>query len=49
MAALAAARSVDAGAVASQFTDNPGKIRDAVQAARIEAVEAAGLGAAQDA
>jgi len=49
MAALAAARSVDAGAVAGQFADNPGKIREAVQAARIEAVEAAGLGAAQDA
>jgi tRNA nucleotidyltransferase (CCA-adding enzyme) len=45
MAALAAARSVDAGAVARQYADNPTKIREAVQAARIEAVEAAGLGA----
>ena len=45
MAALGAARSIDAGAVARLYADNPVKIRDAVQAARIDAVEAAGLGA----
>ncbi|MBN9115900.1 MAG: HD domain-containing protein, partial [Pandoraea sp.] len=44
MAALGAARSIDAGAVARRYADNPVKIRDAVQAARIDAVEAAGLG-----
>lgn len=44
LAALDAARSIDAGAVARQYADNPGKIREAVQAARIDAVEAAGLG-----
>ncbi|UVA79823.1 multifunctional CCA addition/repair protein [Pandoraea commovens] len=44
LAALEAARSIDAGAVAGQYADNPGKIREAVQAARIDAVEAAGLG-----
>ncbi|AJP56057.1 multifunctional CCA tRNA nucleotidyl transferase/2'3'-cyclic phosphodiesterase/2'nucleotidase/phosphatase [Pandoraea vervacti] len=43
MAALDAARSIDAGAVARQYADQPAKIRDAVQAARIDAVEAAGL------
>ncbi|MCE4061052.1 multifunctional CCA addition/repair protein [Pandoraea sputorum] len=44
LAALDAARSIDAGAVAGQYADNPGKIREAVQAARIDAVDAAGLG-----
>ena len=48
MAALDAARGIDAGAVARQYADDPSKIRDAVQAARIEAVEAAGLGAADE-
>ncbi|AHB07721.1 2', 3'-cyclic nucleotide 2'-phosphodiesterase [Pandoraea pnomenusa 3kgm] len=43
MGALAAARGIDAGAVARQYADHPQKIRDAVQAARIEAVEAAGF------
>ncbi|VVE64041.1 multifunctional CCA tRNA nucleotidyl transferase/2'3'-cyclic phosphodiesterase/2'nucleotidase/phosphatase [Pandoraea captiosa] len=43
MAALDAARSIDAGAVARQYADQPARIRDAVQAARIDAVEAAGL------
>ncbi|BET12776.1 multifunctional CCA addition/repair protein [Pandoraea sputorum] len=44
LAALDAARSIDAGAVSGQYADNPGKIREAVQAARIDAVDAAGLG-----
>lgn len=44
LAALDAARNIDAGAVAGQYADNPGKIREAVQAARIDAVDAAGLG-----
>ena len=39
--ALVAARSVDAGAVAQQFANEPGKIKDAVHAARVAAVEAA--------
>ncbi|AKM30820.1 multifunctional CCA tRNA nucleotidyl transferase/2'3'-cyclic phosphodiesterase/2'nucleotidase/phosphatase [Pandoraea faecigallinarum] len=43
MAALAAARSIDAGAVARRYAGQPEKIREAVQAARIDAVEAAGL------
>ena len=38
---LAAARSVDAGAVASQHAANPAKIKDAVHEARVEAVERA--------
>ncbi|MFK0377284.1 multifunctional CCA addition/repair protein [Pandoraea sp. NPDC090278] len=44
LAALDAARSIDAGAVAGGYAYNPGKIREAVQAARIDAVAAAGLG-----
>jgi tRNA nucleotidyltransferase (CCA-adding enzyme) len=48
MAALSAARGIDAGAVARQYADNPVKIRDAVQAARIDAVKAAGLGGEGD-
>ncbi len=39
--ALAAARAVDAGAVAQQFADKPSKIKEAVHRARVEAVEAA--------
>ncbi|WP_353192475.1 multifunctional CCA addition/repair protein [Pandoraea pnomenusa] len=42
MGALAVARGVDAGAVARQYAERPEKIREAVQSARIEAVEAAG-------
>ena len=38
--ALVAARSVDAGAVAQQYANEPGKIKDAVHAARVAAVEA---------
>lgn len=36
--ALVAARGVDAGAIASKFTDNPTAIKDAVHRARIRAV-----------
>ncbi|CAH2770245.1 MAG: CCA tRNA nucleotidyltransferase (EC [uncultured Caballeronia sp.] len=38
--ALAAARSVDAGAVAQQYANEPGKIKGAVHAARVAAVDA---------
>jgi tRNA nucleotidyltransferase (CCA-adding enzyme) len=38
---LVAARSVDAGAVAGQFTSQPAKIKEAVHDARIEAVKLA--------
>jgi tRNA nucleotidyltransferase (CCA-adding enzyme) len=39
--ALVAARAVDAGAVAQQYANEPAKIKDAVHAARVAAVEAA--------
>ncbi|RKP58652.1 multifunctional CCA addition/repair protein [Pararobbsia silviterrae] len=39
--ALNAARGVDAGAVAAQYADQPAKIKDAVHAARVAAVESA--------
>lgn len=39
--ALSAARSVDAGAVAKQYAGDTAKIKDAVHAARVDAVEAA--------
>jgi tRNA nucleotidyltransferase (CCA-adding enzyme) len=39
--ALAAARSVDAGAIAQDFAGQPTKIKEAVHRARVEAVEAA--------
>jgi len=39
--ALLAARSVDAGAVAADYTQTPGKIKDAVHQARVAAVEKA--------
>jgi len=38
---LVAARSVDAGAVAAQLANEPGKIKDAVHQARVAAVEVA--------
>jgi len=38
---LLAARSVDAGAVAAEHVQTPGKIKDAVHQARVAAVEAA--------
>ena len=37
---LTAARAVDAGAVAKQYADAPAKIKDAVHAARVDAVQA---------
>jgi tRNA nucleotidyltransferase (CCA-adding enzyme) len=40
LAALAAARAVNAGAVAARYADNPERIRDAVHAARVRAVRA---------
>ncbi|MDL2357111.1 MAG: multifunctional CCA addition/repair protein [Pseudomonadota bacterium] len=40
LAALAAARGVDAGAVAQRHADAPARIRDAVHAARVSAVKA---------
>jgi tRNA nucleotidyltransferase (CCA-adding enzyme) len=39
--ALAAARAVDAGAIAQNFADQPTKIKEAVHRARVEAVETA--------
>jgi tRNA nucleotidyltransferase (CCA-adding enzyme) len=39
--ALTAARGVDAGAIAQRFANEPGKIKDAVHAARVAAVEQA--------
>ena len=39
--ALAAARGVDAGMIAQRFANEPGKIKDAVHAARVAAVEQA--------
>jgi tRNA nucleotidyltransferase (CCA-adding enzyme) len=39
LATLAVARAVDAGAVASRLADQPAKIKDAVHAARVAAVE----------
>ncbi|CAM2139549.1 fused CCA tRNA nucleotidyltransferase/phosphohydrolase [Pararobbsia alpina] len=44
--ALSAARSVDAGAVASQYANRPAQIKEAVHQARVAAVETA-LGAAK--
>jgi tRNA nucleotidyltransferase (CCA-adding enzyme) len=38
--ALVAARSVDAGAVAQRFANQPARIKDAVHDARVEAVKA---------
>jgi tRNA nucleotidyltransferase (CCA-adding enzyme) len=40
LAALAAARAVNAGEVAHRYADNPERIRDAVHAARVSAVKA---------
>ncbi len=40
LAALQAARAVDAGAVAAQYADRPERIREAVHAARVRAVKA---------
>jgi tRNA nucleotidyltransferase (CCA-adding enzyme) len=40
LAALAAARGVDAGAVAQRFADKPERIKEAVHAARVSAVKA---------
>jgi tRNA nucleotidyltransferase (CCA-adding enzyme) len=42
LAALAAARAVDAGAVAQRYADKPERIKDAVHGARVSAVKAAG-------
>ena len=41
LAALAAARGVDAGAVAAKFTEQPQRIPEAVHAARVAAVRQA--------
>jgi tRNA nucleotidyltransferase (CCA-adding enzyme) len=41
LAALAAARAVNAGEVARRYADNPERIKDAVHAARVSAVKAA--------
>jgi tRNA nucleotidyltransferase (CCA-adding enzyme) len=41
LAALEAARAVDAGAVAARYAETPDRIREAVQAARVKAVKAA--------
>jgi tRNA nucleotidyltransferase (CCA-adding enzyme) len=40
LAALDAARAVDAGAVAARYADQPERIKDAVHAARVRAVQA---------
>jgi tRNA nucleotidyltransferase (CCA-adding enzyme) len=40
LAALAAARAVDAGEVARRYAENPERIKDAVHAARVSAVKA---------
>jgi tRNA nucleotidyltransferase (CCA-adding enzyme) len=40
LAALAAARAVDAGEVARRYVENPDRIRDAVHAARVSSVKA---------
>jgi tRNA nucleotidyltransferase (CCA-adding enzyme) len=40
MAALLAARAVDAGAVAARYADTPERIKEAVHAARVRAVKA---------
>ncbi|HEU4375198.1 MAG TPA: multifunctional CCA addition/repair protein [Telluria sp.] len=40
LAALAAARSVNAGEVAARYTDTPDRIKEAVHAARVRAVKA---------
>ena len=41
--ALQAASSIDAGAVAKRYADNPAHIKQAVHVARIEAVTQAGI------
>ena len=40
LAALAAARAVNAGEVARRYADKPERIKDAVHAARVSAVKA---------